>query len=240
MSTEISSNIQNVVLVIDIQEGMWESELTNGYDNIPDEAMRKSLQRIEEAGKANRKMAIDKIAPEIQDFTEKMRSNGAHIIWSISDKSLNKNWGDIHQSITPDSNVDSFLIKTAKSSYEEHIDFFQNLKMEAENSGKNLQFKICGVWSNACIAATTIDLNSAGFDVQVVNDMILNSSKPHIGLDRPGNREDFDLRFLSEETGIGANISDTSENILDTQEKIQEFMLQSIQENSDIGLNLGL
>lgn len=209
------SDVETVILSVNMQEGMWLSESVDNDPSIPED-MRKILKRNLQRADEYREKAMGLLAEEIQSFTNDVRKNGAHIVWVLSDTKIDERWGGIHNAIRADENSDQFIYKKAKSAYQENESYFKKIKSEAQQQGKELQIKVCGVWANSCIANTVIDLAKAGYDVQAIDDMIQDFGKPWKDMERPGKREEIVISAMEQE--LGQELGVKSAKLLDCKE----------------------
>ena len=133
-----SSNVQTVVLVLNMQEGMCKESKQIGNDSSIPKDNRQWLQRKENEAAENRKGFFNDLAEDIQGFLNKMRNYGAHIVWGLSDEKFNERLGNIYHGMSANEKMDSFLTKTDESAYKENVEFFEKLKRDAEADGKTL------------------------------------------------------------------------------------------------------
>ena len=213
MSSENSPDKKVVVLVVDMQENMW----GGGGEPIPESLMKKRMQ------------AMGMLAEDIDAFTNKMRANGAQIVWVMMDNDELSNYGDLAFKLNRHEG-DLEIHKTAQSPLLENIEFFEDMKYE---EGLNVLFpeiKVCGVWALECIANTVIDLHKAGYDVRAVGDLILDSAKPCMDGEPPDFAEAHALHVMGQETGLGPEISEWSYELVSEQERIFSINSKDIED----------
>ena len=215
-----SSNVQTVVLVLNMQEGMCKESKQIGNDSSIPKDNRQWLQRKENEAAENRKGFFNDLAEDIQGFLNKMRNYGAHIVWGLSDEKFNERLGNIYHGMSANEKMDSFLTKTDESAYKENVEFFEKLKRDAEADGKTLEIKVCGSWVD-CVADTVIDLSKAGYDVQIVRNLVLHGSETSVSSNqRKSAYTGFIIERTGEDTGKGTKISETAGGILAEQRNI--------------------
>ncbi len=180
---------------------MWDGE-----GGISDRLLQKRMQ------------AMDSLADDINKFTNDMRDHGAQIVWALMDNDELSNYGDLHHLQRQDGDLE--IRKTAQSALPENTAFFEELKAQAEQDGKDLEIKVCGVWALECIANTAVTLHEAGYDMRVVGDLILDSAKPCMDDDRPDFAEAHALHAIGSATGLGAEVSQWSEDVVAGQKAI--------------------
>lgn len=212
---------KTILLVVDMQDDMWAGDLS-----VSDTFSR----QIQEAKANRRKEAMEKMAPDLAQFITHMRENGADIIWSLMEEETQEDtahygYGALLPSLPYDAYRDDILYKNKQSVYPENAAFFENLKNQAHAEGAALSIKVCGVWANACVANTVNDLHEAGYDVQVVGDMILDGGRPcPPAEDRPDHAEAHAITEMGNQTGKGDAIYVWSDDLVRTQKTLRHTM----------------
>ncbi|MCB1681448.1 MAG: isochorismatase family protein [Alphaproteobacteria bacterium] len=186
-----------VVLVIDMQDGMWKNAPPE-----PGEKVERSelFDRIALHREEKRKTGMDALAADIQPFVDEMRDNGAMIVWVKMKSDDVMQYGDLYK-LTPDP-VDSELWKDAQWVYPGNETFFEALRDEAEARNQDLEIKVCGVWALECVINSHVTLHKAGYHSRIVGDLTIDSAKPSQDDDRPNNNEAHALYQASLATGI--------------------------------------
>lgn len=189
------TNKMVAVLVVDMQENMWDGD----------------VQRPKLMDKRER--AMEALADDIESFTDDMRDYGAQIIWCLMDNDEQSDYGDLAFGLERHEG-DAEIHKTQQWALPENEAFFEELQARAEAQGKDLEIKVCGVWALECIANTVVSLNKAGYDAKAVGDLIIDSAKPCMDDERPDFAEAHALHAMGEATGRGADIHEWADDIV--------------------------
>lgn len=182
-----SQNIHTLVLVVDMQDGQWKSFPPKGEEGQQSEfgdlADRVRLHKAEK-----RRTAMEALVPDVQKFIDRMRAEGADVAFVLMENDDVTDFGGISDGLRAEPE-DKVLMKSNQSVLPENAAYFEQKLREAHSQGKALQIKVCGVWGGECIANSVVDLHKAGYDVKVIGDLILDSSKPSQDSDRPNEYE---------------------------------------------------
>lgn len=185
-----------VVLVVDMQEGMW----ANAPPEPGEEREFSELfQRIAETRAQRRQTGMEALAADIQPFVDEMRANGARIVWAMMDSDEVMQYGGLYNLHAHPE--DQFISKSAQSAYVGNVPFFEALREEAAENNENLEIKVCGVWALECVINTDVTLHKAGYHSRIVGDLTIDSAKPSQDDDRPNHHEANALHQAAQATG---------------------------------------
>lgn len=194
MAAQTPRNKMTVVLVVDMQEGMWRNTPPE-----PGEEVSELFERISATREERRRMGMEALAADIQPFVDEMRANGARIVWAMMDSDEVMQYGSLYKlNARPD---DQFISKNAQSAYVGNVAFFEGLREEAAENDEDLEIKVCGVWALECVINTDVTLHQAGYHSRIVGDLIIDSAKPSQDDDRPNNYEAHALHHAAQATG---------------------------------------
>lgn len=216
MSQEPIREKMVVVVVVDMQDGMWQVAPPGPDDH---EVTRSELfQKISQRATERRKTGMEALAADLQPFVDEMRANGAKIVWAMMESDEELQYGGLYGLQAQPQ--DTTIHKSTQSAYVTNVEFFEAMREEAEARGVPLEIKVCGVWANECVNNTVVTLHDNGFHARTVGDLIIDSARPSQDSDRPNEYETSALHQAGKRTGLGRDIHQWSEHILKAQKEI--------------------
>lgn len=204
------------VVVVDMQDGMWQAPPPEPGD---EEFTRSDLfQQISKASETRRQVGMEALAADLQPFVDEMRANGARIIWAMMESDEEVQYGGLYRLRAHPE--DTTIRKSTQSAYVTNVEFFESLREEAEALGLPLEIKVCGVWSNECVANTQVTLHDKGYHSRIVGDLTIDSGKPSQDSDRPNHHEASNLHTAGLRTGLGRDVQQWSDDLVKAQKQI--------------------
>lgn len=218
MSREPIQDKMVVVVVVDMQDGMWQSAPPDP-GAAPDDITRSELfQKIAKASEGRRQTGMEALAADLQPFVDEMRGNGAKIVWAMMDSDEEVQYGGLYRlQAHPE---DTTIHKSTQSAYVTNVEFFESLREEAEALGLPLEIKVCGVWANECVINTQVTLHDNGYHSRIVGDLTIDSGKPSQDSDRPNTHEAGALHTAGLRTGLGRDVQQWSDDLVKAQKQI--------------------
>lgn len=176
-----------LLFIIDMQDGMWADHGPAPFDLSQfDEGFRDFLHRQKIRQEEKRHEAMHDMVPAIRDFVTATRER-ASPVWVTS---LWEGTGGVMEGLEA-RRGDLRLQKTTQSAIPENIDTIRGL----QDKGYTRAIVI-GAFAGLCVMNTAKDLKEAGFDVTVINDLVIDDVKP-------GNDEALaNALYAIEKTGV--------------------------------------
>lgn len=209
-----------VVLVSDMQEGMWDNEQSDKENQEFSELLKRIPER--------RKRAMEALAADLQPFIDEMRDNGAVIVWAMMKSDKISQYGGLYKMNS--SPLDLEVWKDAQSALVNNEAFFEGLRNQAEQNNQELEIYVCGVWALECVINTDVTLHRAGYHSRIIGDAILDSAVPSKDSDRPNHHEANALYQAKVATGRETSAV-WMEDLLREQKAISALRLQMLAPN---------